>query len=103
VLCPRAEIRTEFAHPRTSITPLVAAHGATTGRLPLLLEISLLRFAVPQKDVTAIQADKVDIFEWEPRVHFDAAPVRDIASLARARDRAMTLMRRAGAGDVHYR
>jgi hypothetical protein len=38
----------------------------------MLLEASLLRSAVPQKDGAAIKADKVDVFEWEPRGH-DAA------------------------------
>jgi hypothetical protein len=51
------------------MTAFVAAHRATTRRLPLLLEASLLRSAVPQKDVAAIKADKVDVFEWEPRLH----------------------------------
>lgn len=61
-------IQRPTAHEFTTLTPLVAADRATTRRLPLLLEASLLRVAVPQKDVTAIQAHKVDVFEWESRV-----------------------------------
>jgi hypothetical protein len=51
------------------VTALVAADRATTRRLSLLLETSLLRIAVPQKNVTAVRADKIDVLEWKPRVH----------------------------------
>ena len=53
-----------------AVTVLVAAYRAATRRPPLLLEASLLRFAVPQKYVAAVHADKVDVFEWESRVHW---------------------------------
>ena len=62
-------MRTGLARGCTIVPPLVAARRATMRRLPVLLEAALLRAAVPQNDVAAIHAEKIDVFEWEPRVH----------------------------------
>jgi hypothetical protein len=51
------------------VTAFVAACRAATWRLPLFLETSLLRVSVPQKNVAAVRAHKIDVLEWKPRVH----------------------------------
>jgi hypothetical protein len=51
------------------VSAFVAACRAATWRLPLLLETSLLRVAIPQENVAAVRADKIDVLEWKPRVH----------------------------------